>query len=148
VPAVLVVMNVVYSLSAYPMGALSDKADKRLVLAGGFLVLIVADVVLAAAPGIWAVMAGVALWGLHMGMTQGLLAALVAETAPEESRGSAFGLFHLVTGIALFAASLLAGMLWHWVGPAAAFVGGAVLTALGLAGIPAIGPPRGGAPAG
>jgi len=134
VPLVLIVMNVVYSLTAYPVGALSDRFDKRAILAAGFAVLIAADLVLAFAPGVWTAMAGVALWGLHMGMTQGLLAALVAETAPETSRGTAFGVFNLVTGIALLAASLTAGALWEWVGPSATFLGGAAFTGAGLVG--------------
>jgi MFS family permease len=139
VPMVLIVMNVVYSASAYPFGALSDRVDKRLILAGGFGVLIVADIVLAIAPGIWTVMLGVVLWGLHMGMTQGLLSALVAETAPESSRGTAFGIFHLITGIALLAASIVAGVLWDWIGPSATFFAGAGLTAVGLFGFLYIG---------
>lgn len=134
VPAVLVVMNMVYAFSAYPMGALSDKADKRVILTGGFIVLIIADIVLALAPNFWVVLFGASLWGLHMGMTQGLLATLVAETAPAALRGSAFGLFHLVTGIALLAASFIAGVLWDWIGPSATFIGGAVFTVVGLAG--------------
>jgi MFS family permease len=84
-------------------------------------------------------MAGVALWGLHMGMTQGLLAALVAERAPEAARGTAFGVFNLVTGLALLAASLVAGILWEWIGPRATFLAGAVFTAVGLAGFLALG---------
>jgi MFS family permease len=134
VPAVLVVMNIIYAFSAFPMGALSDKADRRVILTGGFVVLIVADIVLAVAPNFWVVMLGAGLWGLHMGMTQGLLATLVAETAPPSLRGSAFGLFHLVTGIALLAASLIAGVLWDRVGPSATFIGGAAFTTVGLAG--------------
>ncbi len=139
IPMVLIVMSVVYAASAYPFGALSDKADKRIILLGGFGVLIVSDMVLAVAADLWTVMAGVALWGLHMGMTQGLLATLVAETAPAPSRGSAFGVYHLVTGIALLAASLVAGILWEWIGPSATFVGGAAFTAIGLAGMLALG---------
>jgi MFS family permease len=139
VPAVLVVMNVVYAASAFPMGALSDRADKRVILAGGFAVLIVADIVLALAPNLWTVMVGVALWGLHMGMTQGLLATLVAETAPAASRGTAFGLFHLITGIALLAASVVAGVLWDLIGPSATFIGGAAFTAVGLIGFVTLG---------
>ncbi|MEJ2088013.1 MAG: MFS transporter [Gammaproteobacteria bacterium] len=139
VPAVLVVMNVVYSAAAYPVGAFSDKADKQAILAAGFAVLIVADIVLALAPGVWIVMGGVALWGLHLGMTQGTLSALVAETVPADLRGTAFGLFHLVTGIALLAASVVAGILWDWVGPAATFFCGALLTAVGLIGILTVG---------
>jgi MFS family permease len=133
-PLVLIVMNIVYSASAYPIGALSDKSDKRNILTAGFLVLIVADIVLALATNLWVLMLGVGLWGLHMGMTQGLLATLVAETAPGALRGSAFGIFHLVTGIALLIASLVAGLLWARIGPSATFFAGAALSAAGLAG--------------
>ena len=139
IPMVLIVMSAVYAASAYPFGALSDKADKHIILASGFGILIVSDIVLAVATDLWTVMAGVALWGLHMGMTQGLLASLVAETAPASSRGSAFGVFHLITGIALLAASLVAGILWELIGPSATFVGGAAFTAVGLVGLLALG---------
>lgn len=134
VPVVLVVMNVVFAASAYPMGALSDRVDRRVILGAGFAVLVIADIVLAVAPNIWVVMLGIALWGLHMGMTQGLLAALVADAVPQAIRGTAFGVFHLVTGIAVLLASLIAGFLWHAIGPSATFVGGAVFTAIGLLG--------------
>jgi MFS family permease len=134
IPLVLVVMNVVYAASAYPMGALSDRYDRRLVLAAGFVVLIVADVVLALASGIWVVMLGIGFWGLHMGMTQGLLAALVTDTAPTNLRGTAFGLFNLASGAALLLASLIAGLLWELIGPAATFLAGAIFTAAGLVG--------------
>jgi MFS family permease len=138
VPLVLVVMYVVYAASAYPMGALSDRYDRRLVLGAGFLVLILADIVLALAPGIWTVMFGIGLWGLHMGMTEGLLAAFVADTAPIDLRGSAFGLFNLASGVALLLASLIAGLLWELVGSSATFLAGAAFTAIGLAGTVAL----------
>lgn len=141
IPLVLIVMNIVYSLTAYPFGALSDHVDKRTILAAGFAVLIAADLVLAFAPNLWIVMAGVALWGLHMGMTQGLLAALVAERAPETARGTAFGVFNLVTGLALLAASLVAGVLWEWIGPQATFLAGAGFTLVGLVGFLLLGGP-------
>ena len=131
-PLVLVVMNVVYSLSAYPLGALSDRVDRRLMLAAGFAVLIAADIVLALAPNVIAVMAGVALWGLHMGLTQGLLSALVADEAPVNLRATAFGVFNFVSGVALLLASLIAGALWEMVGPAATFFAGAAFTTIGL----------------
>jgi MFS family permease len=137
-PLVLVVMNVIYAAAAYPMGALSDRLDRRLMLAAGFVVLIFADIVLAFAPGVWIVMIGVGLWGLHMGMTQGLLAALVADTAPAALRGTAFGLFNFASGIALLLASLVAGLLWEVVGPYATFLAGAAFTALGLVGTAAL----------
>jgi MFS family permease len=125
-------MNVVYALSSYPLGALSDRIDRKRMLALGFATLIVADIVLAAAPSLVIVMLGVALWGLHMGMTQGLLAALVADEAPEHLRATAFGVFNFASGIALLLASLIAGVLWEQIGPAATFVAGAAFTALGL----------------
>lgn len=142
VPLVLVVMNVVYAASAYPMGVLSDRLDRWLVLAAGFAVLILVDVVLAFAPGIWIVMIGVGLWGLHLGMTQGLLAALVADTVPAALRGTAFGLFNLASGIALLLASLIAGSLWDLVGPHGTFLVGAAFTVIGLAGTIALILPR------
>jgi len=143
IPLALIVMNAVYAASAYPMGALSDRIDRRVVLAGGFAVLIVADLVLALAASLAGVMAGIALWGLHMGMTQGLLAALVVDVAPADLRGTAFGLFHFAGGIAVLLASLLAGVLWARYGAPATFLAGAVLTALGLAGGVAIAPRSG-----
>ena len=132
IPLVLVAMNVVYSVSAYPIGVLSDRLDRRSMLGLGFAVLILTDVVLAFAPNIWIVMLGIGLWGLHMGMTQGLLAALVADSAVENLRGTAFGLFNFVSGIALLLASLVAGFLWQMIGPSATFLAGAGFTAVGL----------------
>jgi MFS family permease len=134
-PLVLVIMNIVYSLSAYPLGALSDKVDRKLILVIGFATLIVSDIVLALAPNLFVVMASVALWGLHMGMTQGLLAALVADEAPAKLRATSFGVFNFVSGIALLLASLIAGALWEIVGPSATFMAGAVFAAIGLVGI-------------
>jgi MFS family permease len=138
VPLVLVIMNVVYAGSAYPVGALSDRVDRRTLMTAGFVVLIVADVVLALGSELSSVLVGVALWGLHMGVTQGLLAALIADAASPELRGSAFGVYHLATGIAALLASLIAGALWAAIGPAATFLGGALFTAVGLFGIVAL----------
>lgn len=134
VPLVLVVMNLAYGLSAYPVGVLSDRRDPKRLLVLGFGVLVAADLVLAVDGGLWAVLAGTALWGLHMGMTQGLLAALVAETVPADRRGTGFGLFNLAGGLALLLASTLAGGLWSWAGSGATFLAGAGLTVVGLAG--------------
>jgi len=131
-PLVLVVMNIVYALSSYPLGALSDRIDRKAMLAVGFATLIIADMVLAAAPNLTIVMIGVALWGLHMGMTQGLLSALVADEAPANIRATAFGLFNFASGVALLLASLIAGILWEQIGPSATFVAGAAFTGLGL----------------
>ena len=136
VPAVMVVMNIVYAFAAWPAGALSDRIGRYGVLIGGFAILAVADLVLAFATSTLAVGLGVALWGLHMGLTQGLLASLVADTAPADLRGTAFGMFNLVTGIATLAASIVAGALWDIAGPSATFVAGAIFTIVALAGLP------------
>lgn len=132
IPAVLMVMSVVYTLSSYPAGKLSDAMPRRRVLAWGMAVLLLADVLLAKANGIGWLFAGIALWGLHMGLTQGILASLVADTAPAEFRGTAFGAFNLVSGAALLAASALAGWLWQAHGPAATFWCGAAISAISL----------------
>ena len=135
VPAVLVVMNVTYSASAYPVGVLSDRMGRLAMLILGLLLLVVADLVLALASGTAGVMIGVILWGLHMGFTQGLVATLVADTAPPELRGTAFGIFNLLTGLALLAASVIAGSLWDLAGPQGTFLGGAAFALLTLAGL-------------
>ena len=135
IPLVLVVMSAVYSASAYPAGVLADRMRRRSLLALGFVVLILADLLLAVAGSVWTVMLGVALWGLHMGLTQGLLATLVADAAPRHLRGSAFGIFNFVSGIVLLIASVFAGYLWDAIGPAATFIAGAGFTAIGLAGL-------------
>lgn len=135
IPAVLVVMNVVYAIAAYPAGILSDRIDRMSVLLIGLGLLIAADVVLAFVSGIVGVAIGVALWGLHMGFTQGLLATLVADAAPPELRGTAFGMFNLMSGIALLVASIIAGALWDASGPQGTFLAGAAFTALALVGL-------------
>ncbi len=135
VPAVMIVMNVVYAAVAAPVGALSDHLDRRRLLALGLGVLVLADLALAFAPSISGVMVGVVLWGLHMGMTQGLLAALVADTAPDQLRGTAFGVFNLATGVALLAASTLAGYLWSLIGAKTTFLSGAAFSIVAMAGL-------------
>jgi MFS family permease len=140
VPLVMVVMNVVYALSAYPAGDLADRLGRRSMLGLGILFLIAADLVLAFGAGIPFALIGVVLWGLHMGFTQGLFAALVADTAPPELRGSAFGLFNLAVGVAMLVASVIAGALWDVYGPAATFLAGAGFTALAFVGFLALWP--------
>ena len=135
VPGVLVVMNLIYALAAYPAGVISDNGSRLRVLVIGATVLVIADLVLAYSTDVIGVMLGVALWGLHMGFTQGLLTTLVADTAPAELRGTAFGVFNLLTGLALLAASVIAGALWQTLGPQATFLAGAVFTSIALAGI-------------
>jgi len=131
-PLVMVLMNVVYSLTAYPVGLLSDRFGRSGLLAGGLIALILADLVLAAAGAIWQIALGIVFWGFHMGMTQGLLSALVADTVPASLRGTAFGIFGLMSGIAILGASLIAGWLWSAFGPPATFLAGALLAALTL----------------
>ncbi|HXF87266.1 MAG TPA: MFS transporter [Xanthobacteraceae bacterium] len=135
VPGVMVAMNVFYAIAAYPAGILSDKVGRMPILLAGLALLIAADVVLALASGFLGLAAGVVLWGLHMGFSQGLLASLVADAAPAELRGTAFGIFNLVTGAALLAASIIAGALWDVVGPAGTFWTGAAFAALAFTGL-------------
>jgi len=134
VPIVLVVMNVVYALTSYPAGVLSDRFGRNGVVIIGVMFLIAADLALAFADNIPIVLVGIALWGLHMGLTQGLLAALVADTAPAHLRGTAFGLFNFASGLAMLIASVLAGALWDHYGSVATFLAGAGFTAASLAG--------------
>lgn len=135
VPLVMVAMNVVYAASAYPFGHLSDRMSHSTLLVAGLLVLAAADLLLALPPTTATLLAGVALWGIHMGMTQGLLAAMVADAAPADLRGTAFGFFNLMSGLAMLAASVIAGLLWDSLGAAFTFHAGAafcVLTLLAL----------------
>ena len=137
-PAVLVLMNVVYAAAAYPAGVMSDRMNRAAVLATGIALLIAADLALALLPSIGGVALGVVLWGLHMGLTQGLLAALVADTSPAELRGTAYGFFNLLGGLAMLAASVIAGALWDRAGPQATFFAGAGFALVALAGLLAV----------
>ena len=135
VPLVMIAMNVAYAAFAYPAGIAADRISSRALLLLGLALLIVADLVLAVAASPLLVLAGSVLWGLHMAFTQGLLSKLVADTAPAQLRGTAFGLFNLVSGIALLLASVIAGALWSAFGAPATFLAGAAFaaaTALGL----------------
>lgn len=137
-PAVLVLMNVVYAAAAYPAGVMSDRMNRTAVLATGIALLIAADLALALMPSIGGVVLGVVLWGLHMGLTQGLLAALVADTSPAELRGTAYGFFNLLGGLAMLAASVIAGALWDSAGPQGTFFAGAGFALVALAGLLAV----------
>ncbi|MBI1888208.1 MAG: MFS transporter [Nitrosomonadales bacterium] len=135
VPLVMVAMNLIYAASAYPFGKLSDGVSHTRLLALGLAVLIAADLVLATDDHWTTVLLGVALWGVHMGITQGLLARMVADAAPADLRGTAYGFFNLVSGLAMLLASVLAGLLWDRFGAAFTFYAGAVFCMIALIGL-------------
>ncbi|WP_423760831.1 MFS transporter [Burkholderia sp. NLJ2] len=132
IPAVMVVMSLAYSLSAYPVGILSDRLDRRLLLAIGMALLIAADLLLGIGKSIPSMFIGVAVWGLHMGFTQGILAAMVSETSPATLRGTAFGVFNMASGVCMLLASAIAGGLWERFGASVTFLAGAALVAIPL----------------
>jgi MFS family permease len=131
-PLVLVLMMVVFSASSYPVGVLADHMDRGLLLALGFVSLIIAEVLLASSSGYTLAMIGVAVWGVHLGLTQGLLSAMVADAAPDHLRGTAFGIFNLVNGVALLFASLVAGLVWQMLGASMTFYVGAAFAGAAL----------------
>lgn len=135
IPLIMVVMNVSYALSAFPSGYHGDKVDRRYLLAAGLAMLMMADLILANAHAAAAAYVGAVFWGLHLGLTQGIFSAMVADAAPERLRGSAFGVFNLVSGGALLLASVTAGGVWELLGPAATFYMGAGVSVLALAGL-------------
>jgi MFS family permease len=135
VPIVLVVMNIAYTAIAYPAGVAADRGHRKALLVWGFVALIAADVILGFFSDWILFFLGIVLWGAHMGLTQGLLAAMVADAAPERLRGTAFGVFHFVSGGALLTASVLAGWMWSAFGASWTFYAGAVFTAVALAGL-------------
>jgi MFS family permease len=128
VPLVMIVMSLAYSFSAYPAGILSDRLNRRNLLAAGIVLLIMADLALAWAGSPLSVLLGAALWGLHMGCTQGILAAMIAEVTPPELKGTAFGLFNFASGLFMLLASVIAGGLWDRYGPAITFCVGAAFS--------------------
>jgi MFS family permease len=132
IPLVMVAMNLLYFLSAYPFGKLSDAMSHTRLLQWGLVVLIAADIVLAFTTHWTGIILGVALWGVHMGMTQGLLAAMIAKTAPADLRGTAYGIFSMVSGVGLLIASVVAGVIWETWGAEYTFYTGAVICLLTL----------------
>jgi MFS family permease len=132
VPLVMVVMALFYTLSAYPAGTWSDRIPRTTMLSAGLVLLVLADIVLAHAASVALALCGVALWGLHMGFSQGILAALVADTTPQELKGTAFGVFNLVSGLSMLLASGIAGWLWQAHGAAVAFYAGAAFSSAAL----------------
>lgn len=137
VPIVMVVMNVVYAALAYPAGRASDRLRHRAFLFAGLLALIVSDLLLAYATSVGSVLAGAALWGIHMALTQGLFSKLVADEAPADLRGTAFGVYNLATGVSVLCASAIAGALWSWGGPGMTFLAGAGFAAIAAFGMAA-----------
>ena len=135
VPIILIIMNISYSLTVYPVGYLSDHLGRTGLIFTGLVVLIASDLTLAIAETVWQVAAGAALWGLHLGLTQGLLTAMVADTAHEDLRGTAFGIFSMASGIAMLVASVIAGSLWDYFGAQYTFLVGAIFAALALVGL-------------
>jgi MFS family permease len=135
VPLIMIVMNVVYAAFAFPAGAAADRLSARMLLVFGLGILLVADIALAVATSPRTAFLGAAFWGLHMALTQGLLSKLVADAAPVELRGTAFGIFNLVSGGALLLASVVAGSLWSRYGASATFIAGAVFAAIALTGL-------------
>lgn len=134
-PLIMVAMNLIYALSAYPFGKMSDKVAHSWLLASGLVVLIIADLVLAHSNHWSVLLAGVVLWGIHMGMTQGLLAAMIADTAPADLRGTAYGFFNLMSGLSMLVASGMAGFIWDRFGAEFTFYTGAVFCLLALTGL-------------
>lgn len=135
VPVVMIIMSAVYAIVAYPAGVAADRLKHRTLLLSGLAMLVLADIILASATTALQVFAGATLWGIHMGLTQGLFSKLVADNAPADLRGTAFGIFNLVSGVALLLASVIAGILWQLVGPAATFIAGAVFASIAGVGI-------------
>jgi MFS family permease len=133
VPLVMVIMSLFYALSAYPSGKLADRMDHTKLLGLGLVILLVADLLLAVNQNRLTLFAGVALWGVHMGMTQGLLSTMIAAAAPDKLLGTAFGVFNLVSGVAMLLASVLAGVLWESLGASSTFFTGATLCLIALA---------------
>jgi MFS family permease len=132
---VLVVMNVAYSLSAYPAGVMADRLGRWVGLALSLVLLIIADLVIAGTSTIPMALLGVAIWGLHMGFSQGTFSALVADSAPPHLRGTAFGVYNLAVGGGMLTASAVAGLVWSRFGPEATFVVGAGFAGVALAGV-------------
>jgi len=133
IPIVFVVMNVAYAIVAVPFGHLADKVGFFIPIVCGFLILVLSNIILALTNGIEWMFAGIIFWGIHLGMTQGLLLAIVAQLSPLELRGTSFGLLHAITGAALFVASLIAGYLWQYYNSGLIFIVSAVITSVGIA---------------
>ena len=132
-PLVLVVFNLAFLALAYPAGSLSDRMSPKTILMAGMAVLIAADLVLAQPFGLAGLVVGVALWGAHMALTQGIFARLIADVAPPHLRATSFGAFYFIGGIGTLLASLGAGLLWDRQGPDATFIASAAVAGVAMA---------------
>lgn len=132
VPLVMVAMNIIYAGTAYPFGKLSDTMNHLKLLIIGLVVLLSADLLLASSKHWSTLLIGVALWGIHLGITQGLLARMIADVAPSDLRGTAFGFFNLMSGLAMFLASVIAGIVWENYGAEYTFYAGGLFCVLTL----------------
>jgi len=132
IPIVFVVMNAAYAIVAIPFGHLADKVGFFILIVYGFLILVLSDIILALTNSVGWMFVGIIFWGIHLGMTQGLLLAMIAKLSPLELRGASFGLFHAITGVALFIASLIAGYLWQYYNSGLIFFVSAIITSVGI----------------
>jgi MFS family permease len=130
-PLVMVVMNIVYAVSSYPGGLLSDRFGRIAPLVAGTLILILGNILLASSSGLLLPAIGIVCWGLHLGLTQGVLSAMIADAAPAALKATAFGLLNLVSGLGLLTASITAGALWDQIGSSAMFLA-ALVPAIGV----------------
>jgi MFS family permease len=132
IPLVLVTMNVSYAISSYPCGVLSDKLGRFDLLLSSFVLYVAVYAGFALADQPWQIWSLLVLYGFYLGLSQGNLLAFVADTIPSQLRGTAFGAINLVVGFALLPASMLAGLLWQYVSPAATFFAGSALAVLAI----------------
>ena len=132
IPVVFVVMNVAYAIVAVPFGHLADRGGFFILIVCGFLILVLADIILALTNSVGWMFVGIIFWGIHLGMTQGLLLAMISKLSPLELRGTSFGLFHAISGVALLTASLIAGYLWQYYYSGLIFFVSAIITLVGI----------------
>lgn len=135
VPLLLAAVNLVAAPVSFPAGRLSDRIGRRHLVMSGFAVLVAAQLVLTVTDGPIGVLVGALFWGLHLGMTQGVLAAMIVDHAPADLRGTAFGVFHVASGLAVLVGSFGAGWIWDQLGSTTMF---ATAAAIGVAGLAAL----------
>ncbi len=136
IPMAVVLMNITFSLSSYPFGKLADKLNPMKLLALGMVLLALANLLFAYAENYRILAAGIVLFGMHLGATQGIFSTIISEIAPSEVRATAFGIFNFFSGLALLASGLVAGSLWEYMGAQYCFGGGVVFALITLSLIP------------